>query len=116
MECSKKKLTIFWICGGFLFSVLGIVPSVIYWSYANPEWRLEVIGEIIGSSIMLPVGWLFCAIIPMSFPLSAMSWVSIAAFVWACKVRKIKPLYLAYAACTVFGLFWPKTFWAMMSV
>ncbi len=116
MEYSKKKLTLFWIFGGFIFSVLGVVPSVIYWSYTNPEWKLEIVGEIIGSSIMLPVGWLFCAITPMSFPSSAMSWASIGAFIWACKVGRFKPLYLAYAACAVFGVFWPNAFWTTMSV
>lgn len=116
MEYSKKKLTLFWVAGGFISSVLGVIPAVIYWSYANLDWKLDIVGEIMASSLMLPIGWLFCAIIPMSFPSSIMSWVSIGAFIWACKKKKITPLYLSYIACLVFGIFWPMAFWTMMSV
>ena len=116
MEYSKKKLTLFWVAGGFISSVLGVIPAVIYWSYANPDWKLEIVGQLMASSLMLPVGWLFCAIIPMSFPSSLMAWVSIGAFIWSCKVKRITPLYISYAACLVFGVFWPKAFWTMMSV
>jgi len=116
MDYSKKKLALFWVLGGLASSIAGVVPSVIYWSNTHPEWKLDVLGEIMASSIMLPIGWFFCAIIPMSFPSSAMSWVSIGAFVWACKVRRVTPLYISYIACLVFGAFWPKAFWTMMSV
>ncbi|SMF48761.1 hypothetical protein SAMN02745866_03184 [Alteromonadaceae bacterium Bs31] len=116
MEYSKKKLTLFWVAGGFISSVFGVIPAVIYWSYVNPDWNLDVVGEVTASSLMLPVGWLFCAIIPMSLPSSLVAWVSIGAFIFACKQNKVAPLYLAYIACLVFGLFWPKAFWTMMSV
>ncbi|WP_432459740.1 hypothetical protein [Agarivorans sp. QJM3NY_25] len=116
MVYSKTKLTLFWVAGGFVSSVLGVIPAVIYWSYVNQDWKLDIVGEIMASSIMLPVGWIFCAIIPMSFPSTLMSWVSIGAFILACRKQEIAPLYLSYVAFLVFGIFWPMAFWAMMSV
>ena len=115
-EYSKKKLALIWVLGGYFFSILGVIPAVIYWEYVNPDWKLEIIGEVMASSVMLPFGWFFCAIIPLAFPASAMCWLSIAAFVWACKSKRLAPLYVSFGACLIFGLFWPKAFWAMMSV
>lgn len=116
MEYSRKKLLLLWILGGLVSSIVGVIPSVIYWSNVNPDWNLDILGEIMASSLMLPVGWFFCAIIPMSLPSSVMSWLSIGAFIWACKIRRKRPLYFSYMACVVFGVFWPVAFWTMMSV
>jgi hypothetical protein len=116
MDYSKKRLTLFWMAGGFISSLFGVIPAVIYWSYAKPDWDLDIAGEVMASALMLPIGWLFCAIIPMSIPSSLMAWVSIGGFIWSCQQKKIAPLYLSYAACGVFGFFWPMAFWTMMSV
>lgn len=116
MKFSKIKLTVLWVIGGYIFSIIGVILSVIYWSYVNPDWKLNIVSEIIGNSMMLPVGWFFCSIIPMSLPSSVMSWISIGAFIWAYKFERMTPLYLSYLACVVFGVFWPMVFWTMMSV
>lgn len=115
MEYSKKKLALFWILGGYGSSVLGVVSAFVYLSFQNPDVKLEtIVAECVTCSLMLPIGWLQHAIIPMNFPLSAMSWLSIGTFVWACKVRKVAPLFISYVACAIFGAFWPNVFWAMM--
>lgn len=113
---TKTKLFLYWVIGGFFSSILGVVPAVIYWSKVDASWAIDIPGEIIASSMMLPVGWLFVALIPLSWQLTPAAWLSILAFIWAIRRRKIAPLYLAYGACFIFGLFWPYVFWSMMSV
>ena len=58
---------------GCVSSLAGVIPAVVYWYNVNPDWKLDIAGEIMASSKMLPTGWGFCAIIPMSFPATAMS-------------------------------------------
>lgn len=116
LKTSKTRIFLYWVIGGFFSSVLGVVPAVIYWSKVEANWALDIPGEIMASSIMLPVGWVFWALIPLNWQLTPMSWLSISAFIWAVRSKKTKPLYLAYPACFIFGLFWPYTFWSMMSV
>ena len=116
MEYTRGKLILYWFLGGLAFSILGIIISVNYWANVNPEWELNVISEIVGASLMLPIGWVLCPIFPMMLSSAISSWFSILTFIWACKIRQIKPLYLSYIACFSFGIFWPKTFWAMMGI
>jgi hypothetical protein len=96
--------------------VLGIIPSINYWSVTEPTWKLNVVSEIMGCSLMVPFGWLFLAIIPFGYYLTIASWTSIGGYVWAIKTKNLKPLYISFVACFLFGLLWPKAFWAMMSV
>jgi hypothetical protein len=113
---SKWKLTAIWVIAGYICSALGIIFSVIYWSIAEPTWKLDAIGQVMGCVLMVPFGWLFLAIIPFGYYLTVASWVSIGCYIWSIKTGTLKPLYVSCIACFVFGLFWPKAFWAMMSV
>ncbi len=115
-KLTKARIFIYWIIGGFISSVIGVVPAVFYWSKVEASWALDIPSEIMASSLMLPVGWVFWSLIPLSWQLTPMSWLSIFAFIWAMRVKKIKPLFLAFVACFIFGLFWPYAFWSMMSV
>ena len=117
MEPKISKIRIFmcWVIGGFCSSAIGIVLAVIYWSKVEANSALDIPGEIMASSIMLPFGWVLWALIPLNWQLTPMSWLSVSAFIWAIRRKKSKPLYLAYAACFIFGLFWPYSFWTIMS-
>lgn len=115
-KITKTRIFLYWVIGGFFSSVLGVVPAVIYWSNVEANWALDIPSEIMASSIMLPIGWVFVTIIPLSWQLTPMAWLSIFAFIWAVRCKKTKPLYLAYCACFIFGLFWPYVFWSLMSV
>lgn len=116
MEYSKIKLAVFWVMGGFVSSLIGVIPSVMYWANANPDWEINVIGQIFVASTMAPLGWLYCAILPVSFPSTATSWVSVGAFLWACRIGRRSPLYVSYVACFVFGIFWPMTLWDLLDI
>ena len=116
MGYSRIKIFALWVSVGYFCTLLGIIPSVIYWHHKLPSWEINGLNEAIGSAIMAPFGWILFAIIPMSWQLSPASWVSITAFIYAVKKRTVKPLYISFVACFIFGLFWPYTFWALMSV
>ncbi|KMT63729.1 hypothetical protein XM47_18075 [Catenovulum maritimum] len=116
MAYSKRRFALTWFVGGYLSSFMSTIIGVMYWSYQKAEWKIDVVSEIIASSIMLPIGWLFCLVAPLSIPSMLGAWVSIIGFVWACRLKNIKPLYLSFAGCFIFGLYWPMAFWTMMSV
>lgn len=116
MTYTKKKLALNWVIGGLFSFVVGVLLSVIYWAIILPEKPIDIVAEITINSIMIPLGWIYCAMIPSVSLATLMPWLSFVAFIWACRSRRIKPLYFSYAACFIFGLLWPSVFWNMMSV
>jgi hypothetical protein len=115
MTYTKKKLAWFWMVGGIFWSMIGVIISVLYWSIVEPERALDTVAEMIINTIMIPLGWIYCAMIPSASLATLMPWLSLIAFVLACRRHRIAPLYFSYAACFVFGLLWPSVFWSMMS-
>ncbi len=116
MESSRIRLALAGVVGGLISSIIGIIPAVLYWSRVNADWNLDIANEIVATSVMAPLGWLMCAVIPISLLSSAASWLLIGSFAWAVKTRKKSLLSICFAGCLAFGLFWPMTFWSMMSV
>jgi len=105
----RLKLFFYWIVGCIFASLVGTIPSVIYWKHVYVSSNIDVVGEVLAMTTVLPIGWLLSFLMPWG-------WVSLACFSWAVKANSVKPLLGAYAVSFVFGVHWPNSYWTMMSV
>ena len=109
---SRRKISLYWVVSSLLVALVVSTISMLYWNYnyvPEPDFNWRPIDDYFGMITSLPFGFLLSIGLPWG-------WTSLAGVALSLWLQDVRPLLISIISCVVFGVYWPKSFVAMMGI